>query len=289
MVAGACGDDDGGEGSAAQRPHIGFLSASSSPAFVDALNDGLRDLGYVDGTTIELDLRPTDDEAELPAIAAALVEAEVDLIIAGGTRAVEAAKKATSTIPIVMTNSGDPVGTGLVASAGPTRQQRHRPHPDLAPAGAQAPRAAEGGVPRRRGRSPLLLNPAHPATKLSIDELRADAPGPGHRARRHRGRPTPPPCPRRWPWPSATAPARSIVLRDPFTVNAAKDIVAAANDAGLPAIYETDQLPRRGRAHALRPRLRRPVPALGPLRRPHPQGRRPGDARRSSSQPSSSW
>ncbi len=102
-------------------PKIGFLSGGApgpSAALVDAFQEGLRDLGYVEGQTIISEYRYAEGQAgRLPDLAAELVDLPVDLIVtAGGEPAARAAKGRTSTIPIVMAVSNDPVGTGLVAS-----------------------------------------------------------------------------------------------------------------------------------------------------------------------------
>src|SRR5262245_34823244 len=96
-------------------PRIGFLTASPfiDPAFLE----GLRDLGYVDNKTIVIEHRSAEGKLErLPELAAELVNLKVDLIVTQGTPSAQVAKKATNTIPLVMATSGDPVGTGLVAS-----------------------------------------------------------------------------------------------------------------------------------------------------------------------------
>ena len=96
-------------------PRIGFLSAS--PSIDHAFLEGLRDLGYVDNKTIVIEHRSAEGKLErLPELAADLVNLKVDMIVTQGTPSAQAAKKATNTIPIVMATSGDPVGTGLVAS-----------------------------------------------------------------------------------------------------------------------------------------------------------------------------
>src|SRR4030095_16506130 len=77
----------------------------------------MRDLGYVEGKNIAFVFRTTEGNPERYAdLAAELVRQQADIIVADFTRAALAAKKATSTIPIVMTNGTDPVGTGLVAN-----------------------------------------------------------------------------------------------------------------------------------------------------------------------------
>jgi putative ABC transport system substrate-binding protein len=77
----------------------------------------LADLGYVEGKTIILELRYADGQVDrLPALAAELVQLNVDVIVAWGGDPLDAVRKATSRIPIVMVGRGDPVATGLAAS-----------------------------------------------------------------------------------------------------------------------------------------------------------------------------
>jgi putative ABC transport system substrate-binding protein len=77
----------------------------------------MRELGYVEGQNILVEGRWYEDRTDrLPALAAELVRLKVDVIVAGAPPAPEAAQGATSTIPIVMANHSDPVGSGLVAS-----------------------------------------------------------------------------------------------------------------------------------------------------------------------------
>ena len=101
-------------------PRIGYLggtSLSTSSPRIEAFRQGLRELGYVEGKNIVIEWRPHEGKVDrLPALAAELVRLKVDVIVTGGSPAARAAKEATSTIPIVMTNFGDPVGSGFVAS-----------------------------------------------------------------------------------------------------------------------------------------------------------------------------
>jgi putative tryptophan/tyrosine transport system substrate-binding protein len=84
---------------------------------VDAFRQELSKLGWIEGKTITIEYRFAEQKNErLPELAADLVRLKVDLIVVSGVPAPLAAKKATSTIPIVMMNAGDPVGAGLVAS-----------------------------------------------------------------------------------------------------------------------------------------------------------------------------
>jgi ABC-type uncharacterized transport system substrate-binding protein len=99
---------------------IGFLdpsTASGSAVFLDAFRQELSKLGWIEGKNITIEYRFAEQKSEhLPELAAELVCLKVDLIVTSGGPTPLAAKKATSTIPIVMTNSVDPVGQGLVAS-----------------------------------------------------------------------------------------------------------------------------------------------------------------------------
>jgi putative ABC transport system substrate-binding protein len=97
---------------------IGFLdnsTASSMAVFLDAFRQELSKLGWFEGKNISIEYRFADRKLErLPELAAELVRLKVDLIVTSGGTTPVAAKKATSTIPIVMTQSSDPVGQGLV-------------------------------------------------------------------------------------------------------------------------------------------------------------------------------
>jgi putative tryptophan/tyrosine transport system substrate-binding protein len=99
---------------------IGFLDASTasgSAVLVDAFRHGLSKLGWIEGKNITIEYRFSEQKLErLPELAADLVRLKVDLIVVGGGPSALAAKKATTTIPIVVASAGDPVAMGLVAS-----------------------------------------------------------------------------------------------------------------------------------------------------------------------------
>jgi putative tryptophan/tyrosine transport system substrate-binding protein len=101
-------------------PRIGYLAGASRSANaprVESFRQGLRELGYVEGKNIIIEYRSAEEKLDrLPPLAAELVRLEVDIIVTAGPIPTRAAKEATSTIPIIMTNEGDPVGTGFVAS-----------------------------------------------------------------------------------------------------------------------------------------------------------------------------
>ena len=92
-------------------------SPSLNPSLREAFRQGLRDLGYFEGKNILIEYRYADGKPErLPELAAELVGLKLDLIVVATTTGAQAAKKMTTTIPIVMVNGADPVGNGLVAS-----------------------------------------------------------------------------------------------------------------------------------------------------------------------------
>jgi putative ABC transport system substrate-binding protein len=96
---------------------IGFLSPAIRDSFHDPFFKGLRELGYIEGRNFILQPRlAAATQKRLTEAAVDLAKLRVDVIVARGTQATLAAKKATATIPIIMTGSSDPVGTGLVAS-----------------------------------------------------------------------------------------------------------------------------------------------------------------------------
>jgi putative ABC transport system substrate-binding protein len=101
-------------------PRIGYLSAGgNSPCSgrCEAFRQGLRELGYVEGKNIIAEYRFGEGKSDRPpALAAELVALKVDVIVTSGSTDTRAAKRATHTIPIVMTQDSDPVGNGFVAS-----------------------------------------------------------------------------------------------------------------------------------------------------------------------------
>ena len=105
-----------------QRPNvvrIGVLdSAPSSPNWREALVAGLRELGYVEGKNLLIEHRWAEGGKyeRLPGLAAELAQMKVEVLVTGGSQAIRAAQQATTTIPIVMVRTGDPVGAGFVAS-----------------------------------------------------------------------------------------------------------------------------------------------------------------------------
>ena len=102
-------------------PRVGYISGTGSESnpgpYVEALRQGLRDLGYVDGKNIAIEYRGAEGKLErVPSLVTELVRLEVDVLVVPIRPAILAAKQATKTIPIVMVTGGDPVATGLIDS-----------------------------------------------------------------------------------------------------------------------------------------------------------------------------
>jgi putative tryptophan/tyrosine transport system substrate-binding protein len=102
---------------AAKLPRIGVLLVSARGSALDAFRQGLRDFGYIEGKNIHVEYRFAKGNPEriLP-LATDLIDKKVDLILTAGTAQAQAIRQATTTTPIVLAMSGDPVATGLAAS-----------------------------------------------------------------------------------------------------------------------------------------------------------------------------
>src|SRR5215813_2173375 len=111
-------------GAEAQQPkkvaRVGYLTGSSlsaNPDRIMAFRKGLRELGYVEAKNIVIEWRSAEENRDRErTLAVELTQLKVDVIVTGGGGSTRAAKEATSAIPIVMTNDGDPIGNGFVAS-----------------------------------------------------------------------------------------------------------------------------------------------------------------------------
>lgn len=154
----------------AQQPgrtrRIGFLGPERR---LNKMRQGLGDLGYVEGRDITIEYRPSDRADRLPGFAAELVALNVDVIVASGSQAVRAAQHATHSIPIVMTGSSDPVGTGFVASLA-------RPGGNITGLSLQSPEVSGKRLALLKeivaglSRVAVLSNPDDPPTVFSLRE-----------------------------------------------------------------------------------------------------------------------
>jgi putative ABC transport system substrate-binding protein len=103
-------------------PRIGFVDSGSASdprniLGVEALRQGLRELGYVEGKNINIDYRYDEGKpGRLQELAEELVRLRVDILMGMNTSAAQAAKKATTSIPVIFTTGASPIATGLVAS-----------------------------------------------------------------------------------------------------------------------------------------------------------------------------
>jgi putative tryptophan/tyrosine transport system substrate-binding protein len=95
--------------------YLGNASLSANAARIEAFRQGLRELGYVEGKNIVIEYTSREGKSDRER-AAELVRLKVDVIVTGGSNTTRAAKEATKTVPIVMTQDPDPIGNGFVAS-----------------------------------------------------------------------------------------------------------------------------------------------------------------------------
>src|SRR4051812_29455118 len=157
----------------AKMPVIGILyqagQRSPLPPQIVAFQEGLRHAGYVEGHNIVMEYRAAGRPDQLPVLAAELVDLQVRLMVAGGSEAVRAARDATKNIPIVMTSSSDPVGSGFVASLarpGGNITGMSVASPDLAAKRVELLREIVGEIPIIA----VLWNPDDPPALQSLKE-----------------------------------------------------------------------------------------------------------------------
>ena len=169
---------------AADLPRLGVLSFTQvTPAMQDALRSGLREHGYVENRNLVIEWRAAEGRVDrAKTLAAELVSMNSQVIVAMLTPAVQAAKEATATIPIVMAPAGDPVATGFVASLA-------RPGGNITGIAGQGAEISGKRVALLRELLPkvesigLLTNGADPFVRPFIDEHRAVAKKVGLRLR----------------------------------------------------------------------------------------------------------
>jgi putative ABC transport system substrate-binding protein len=174
---------------AQQQPkvwRIGMLetiSAELNAENLGAFRQGLRDLGYVEGQNFVLEYRSADGDAKrFPNLVAELVRLNVDLIVTKGTPAALAAKNATSTIPVIMSGSGDPVPLGLVASL-------NRPGSNITGLSGFTPDLDAKRIELLKEAVPAataiaaFLNMSNPISPIQLKQMEAAAPSLGLRFR----------------------------------------------------------------------------------------------------------
>ncbi len=163
---------------------VGILALRSSTALdpvvtYRAFLQGMRELGYVEGKNLEIEWRLAEGKVErLPDLAAELVQLKIDVILTAGVQPTSAAQKATTTIPIVMGNSIDPVGSGFVQSLA-------RPGANITGLSNLIGDLSSKHVEMLRGMAPklsrvaILMNPTNPghATILKTVQMAAQKSG----------------------------------------------------------------------------------------------------------------
>ena len=101
-------------------PRLGYVSSAggtrSNAQQLELVRQGLRELGYIEGKNIVIEYRRVENLDRLPSILSELMQLKIDVLYVGSLTAIRAAKQATTTIPIVMMTTADPVAAGLVDS-----------------------------------------------------------------------------------------------------------------------------------------------------------------------------
>jgi putative ABC transport system substrate-binding protein len=171
----------------AQRPKpvVGFLHYASSTTLThltEAVRQGLREAGYVEGQNVTIEYRYADGHYErLPEFSADLVLRQVNVIAAGGNVAAQAARKATKTIPVVFTSGADPIKSGLVKSLS-------RPEGNLTGVSLLAAEMATKRLELLRDLLPnaraiaMITNPTYPGSDAEMAEVELAARKMGMRA-----------------------------------------------------------------------------------------------------------
>jgi putative ABC transport system substrate-binding protein len=219
--------------------HIGFLADSAGPTiFSDGFRTGLSQLGYVDGENITVEWRFADgDDRKLTDFAAELVALKVDIAVGAGTQACLALQQATTSLPIVMGNSSDPVGEGLVQSLA-------HPGANITGVSAIGPQLARKRLEALVELVPstkcvaVLWNPDDPPRQTEYRELRSAADRLGLNLFSL-------PVHSRSDLAGAIGAARGwqadglLVLEDPLTHSNIAQLVASIGQAGLPSGHNT--------------------------------------------------
>jgi putative ABC transport system substrate-binding protein len=157
---------------------VGFLAMSGRPAsleshFLGAFPQGMRELGYIEGKNLAIEWRFAEDKLDrVQELAAELVQLKMDVIVTSGSPATSAARKATTTIPIVMGITNDPVGVGFVKSLA-------RPGGNITGLSSLnadiAPKLLEMllSIVPKLSRAGVLVNPANPSHAIYLKNVQA--------------------------------------------------------------------------------------------------------------------
>jgi putative ABC transport system substrate-binding protein len=226
-------------------PRIAYLRLTAFPPNDDMFRKGLRELGYIEGQNIQIEYRYAGNSvARLAEMAAELVNLKPDVIVAGGTQAIEAARRATSTIPIVFPVTFDPVASGFVVSVA-------RPGRNLTGFDALNPVVTAKRVELLKALIPgiarvaVFRNSTNPGSLFALKETEAAA----KRLQIHTqvlGTQTPDDVEAAF---AAAVKARAgaiMVISDNFLLTQQKKIVELATRHRLPGMYDTSDFVQAG-------------------------------------------
>ncbi len=227
-------------------PRIGFLVFVSSEARYRGFQQGLRELGYREGENIAIEFRSADGSLErLNDLADELVRLHVDVIVAGSGLGAKAAQRATSTIPIVMANAGDPVELGLVASLPRPGGNITGLTPMTEELSGKRLELLREVVPRLR-RLGVLWDQDSPPSAAQFKELKAAAKSLGVDIRSLAVRPPVPEIEKAFETAKTWRADAFIALDDPLLFSNRTRIIALAARHRLPAVYGYREFPDAG-------------------------------------------
>ena len=234
----------------AKVPRIGYLQPAApqnnSSPFLEDFRQGLRDLGYIEGKSVQLEIRWGEGKLErLPVLAAELVGLKVDVIVAVTSPSVMAAKQATQTIPIVMPLSSDPVGDGLVKSLarpGGNITGLSLMTPDV---GAKRLQLLKEVFPKPVRPVAVLWNPDYVGMAARFRQAQRVGPTIGMDVRSVEVRDSRE-LERALEALDRERPDALVLLADPLTLSQRLRIVEFAAEERLPAIYEVSQFVEAG-------------------------------------------
>ena len=218
---------------------IGYLSPVVPPDNrLEAFRQGMREHGYVEGRDYRLELRWGEGKLDrMPALAAEMVKLKPDIIVARSSPSVLAAKKATTTIPIVMPLSSDPVGDGIVASLA-------HPGGNVTGLSLMAPeleakrlQLLHDVLAKRPGKVSVLWNPSYTGMAARFRETKVAAPHVGMDIRSVEIRDARE-MEAAFEAITRDPPAGIVLLVDPLTFSMRARIVEFAREKRIPAIYE---------------------------------------------------
>ena len=232
----------------AAMPVVGFLHYASPHTLAhlaEAVRRGLKETGYTEGQNVEIEYRWAEGQYErLPALAADLVRRRVNVITAGGNVAAQAARRATTTIPVVFTSGADPIKSGLVASLS-------RPGGNLTGVSLLAAEMATKRLELIRDLLPnarsvaMITNPTYPGSDSEMAEVEAAGRKLGMQTHKTTAR-----NPREIDAAFATIDQLRVdafmVGADGFFITRREQLAALATRHALPGIYPFPDFPAAG-------------------------------------------